>query len=106
MITQSVLAVTTADPANDIFVATTLTAITCIYLCNTSGSAVTVTLHVKDATGTATADGNMIYDAVNIPANDTFVIDKEKLVLDTNNVIVGFASSATAVTVTISAVEC
>jgi len=106
MITQSVLALTAADPGNDIFVAAAMSAITLIYLCNTSGSAVTVTLHVKDATGTATADGNMIYDAIDIPANDTFVIDMERLILDTDNVIVAFASSAAAVTATISSMEC
>jgi hypothetical protein len=83
-----------------------MSAITLIYLCNTTGSAETFTMHVKDATGTATADGNMIYDTVNIPANDTFVLDMERLILDTDNVIVAFASAATAITVTISSMEC
>lgn len=103
MITQAVLTTSAADLFASL---ADNTAIVCIYLCNTTAAAQTFTLHVKDVTGTASAVGNMIYDTVNVPAHDTFVIDGERLILDTGNVLNGLASANTAITVTISSMEC
>lgn len=100
-ITQTVL--TTGDA--ELFAASADTAVTCIYLCNTTAGAENFTLHIKPTTGTAAAVGNMIYDAVNIPAHDTFVIDAERLILPILFTISGLASANTAITVTISTLD-
>ena len=100
-ITQTVL--TTGDA--ELFAAAAETAVTLILICNTTGTAETFTLHVKPTTGTGAAVGNMIYNAVNVPANDTYVIDTERLILPNLYTISGLSSANTTLTVTISTLE-
>lgn len=80
------------------------TVVTPIYLYNHSASDVTVDLFLVDnssGSGTATA-ASQIYGSLQIAAYDTYVIDKEKLILATNDFIAARASAANAVTLTIS----
>lgn len=78
-------------------------AVTCVYLCNTSNSSVTFSLHAVPAAGTPSSS-NRIYDSVTLTAKDTYVIDMEKLVLSNGDALYAAASQASAITVTISAV--
>ena len=86
-----------------IFTASGDNAITCIYFLNTDSSARTIDVHVKPL-GEALAAENQIYDAVSIPAGDTFVIDLEKLVLEDTDEITALASVTSVVVCTISSI--
>jgi hypothetical protein len=80
-------------------------AITCMIICNTSGSSVNLTLYaVPNSAGSAgtASTSNMIISALPIPAGETVSLDQEKLVLSNNDTIQGFGSTANALTFTIS----
>ena len=76
------------------------TAITSIWLKNHSGSAVTVTIHACPA-GEAETDENMLLE-VSVPANDSYILDTEKLILGDTDTIEMFAGTASVITTTIS----
>jgi hypothetical protein len=80
-------------------------AITCIILCNTSGSAVSVSVYAvpnnAGAVGTASAT-NLIISSLSIPPGETVSLDQEKLVLSNNDTIVAIAGTAAAVSMVIS----
>ena len=79
-------------------------AITVIYLCNTDTITRTMDVYAVPGGGAAVI-GNKIYDAISIPAGDTFTIDTEKLVLTTLDeirVIPLEADTTTAVIATVS----
>ena len=86
-----------------LFTATGNTAVTCIYFLNTDSVARTINVHIKPL-GEALAAENQIYDAVNIPAGDTFVIDLEKLILENTDEITALASVTSVVVATISTI--
>ena len=80
--------------------------ITVIYLCNTDTVTRTVDIHVKPL-GEALALENQIYSAISIPAGDTFIIDTEKLILESTDeitAVVGEADTTTAVVATLSTI--
>ena len=77
------------------------TAITAMYMCNYSGSTVTVTVHVVPDGGTAD-NTNIIYKDIDIISADTFLLDTERLVLDNNETVQVAASAGSAVAVTTS----
>jgi len=81
-------------------------AITTIIICNTSSSqTATFTLYAVPnaggAQGTASTS-NMIINAISIPPTETVSLDQEKLVLSHNDILVGKASVANVLTVTVS----
>ena len=78
-------------------------ALTSIWLKNHSGSAVTVTIYAIPAADVAGGqlDKHMLIE-VEIPANDTYTIDAEKLILANNDVLEMFAGTTSVVTTTIS----
>ena len=86
-----------------IFTASGNNAITVIYFLNTDSSARTIDVHIKPL-GEALAAENQIYDAVSIPAGDTFVIDAEKLILEDTDEITALASVTSVVVCTISSI--
>lgn len=86
-----------------IFTSSGNNAITCIYFLNTDSSARTIDVHVKPL-GEALAAENQIYDAVSIPAGDTFVIDAEKLILEDTDEITALASVTSVVVCTVSSI--
>lgn len=56
-------------------------AVTTIYFCNTG--AITVSFNVHATPKSVVPDGtNLIYKQLNLPCNETFVMDTEKLVLE------------------------
>lgn len=75
-------------------------ALTSLWLKNHSGSAVTVTIHACPS-GEAEADENMLME-VSVPANDSYIIDTEKLILSNTDTIEMFAGTASVITTTIS----
>ncbi len=76
-------------------------AITVIYLCNTSAGAITVQVHAVP-NGDTVDDSNKIYHDLEIPAGDTYVIDAERLILENGDKITASASVASEVAATIS----
>jgi len=75
-------------------------ALTSIWLKNHSGSAVTVTVYACPD-GDAQVPQNMLIE-VEIPANDTYTIDAEKLILANTDTLEMFASTTSVITTTIS----
>ena len=89
-----------------LFTAAADVAVTVIYLCNNDTITRTLDIHVKPA-GEALALENKVYSAIQIPADDTFVIDTEKLILantDEITAVPGESDTTNAVTATISTI--
>jgi hypothetical protein len=78
------------------------TAITSVYLCNTSQvDTVRVTVHM--VTPPASADAtNIVYAEISIPPLDTYVMDSERLVLANGETIWAAADTAGVVVATFS----
>lgn len=79
------------------------TAVTCVYLCNTSSATVTFSLYAVPLGGAAVAS-TKIYDSVVLTSKDTYVIDMEKLVLSDGDSLRAEADQSNAITITVSAV--
>jgi hypothetical protein len=73
-----------------------------VYVCNTSGSDVSVDVHAIAGNIAAAGAENAIYANLAVVANDTYVMDVEKLVLENGDALVFTANTANAVTVTVS----
>lgn len=75
-----------------------------MYFCNTDSSARTFNLYAVPAgTDLGNVDvSHQIYKDVQVAANDTFVVDMEKLVLADDDYLVANASANTAITATTS----
>lgn len=79
-------------------------AIVVAYFCNTSLNPVTFSLHAVPMGGTA-GPSNVIYKNVNITAEDTYVMDTEKIIFDEGDSLWATASVDGVVVVTICNVE-
>ena len=75
-----------AIAATTIFTAAADTAVTVLYICNNDIVARTLDLHIEPGGGGQT-DQNKIYDVLSIPAHDTFVMDMEKIILESGDLI-------------------
>ncbi len=64
-----------------------------MYFCNTTASAIGISLFLVPSGGVAATTTNMAYDNVIIAAGDTFVIDTEKLILSNGDMIAGSATA-------------
>lgn len=91
----------TTTSTTAIYTSTNSTACTVIYICNTSPSTVTVTVNV----GAAATTANTIYKLLSILANDTYVINMERLMFDNGQSIWVTASAGNAVVTTVSYLE-
>ena len=85
------------------------TAVTVMYLTNITASGVAVEVYVVPSADTAAFEasptaGYKIYNALTISANDTYVMDTEKLILATGDKIYVTAGSSSAINVTISTI--
>ena len=69
-----------ATDKTEVFVSTGENAITCLIFCNTSSTDDEVTVWVVPSTQPA-GDGNMIVNAMPLPAGETFSIDTERFIL-------------------------
>lgn len=80
-------------------------AVTAIYLCNVSGTAVTANVYVVPAALNGTDIGNcVIYSNVTIASFDSYIADSERLILEAGDSIWANCSVANGVVMTISSV--
>lgn len=85
--------------------ASTVTKVTEILLCNTSGATRTATLHLVPSAGVA-ANGNKIASAINIPSDGTPLhLQFNELYMSAGDSIQALASGGSSVTVYVSGVE-
>jgi len=92
---------TTSNPTT-VFTAASQTVISTVYICNYTAGNVTVDIHAIAGNSVAAGNSNAIYNDYPVGANDTLVLDTEKIILDTTDVIQVACSNASAVTVTVS----
>lgn len=92
---------TTTNPTT-VFTAASQSVISTVYLCNYSAGNVTVDIHAIPGNAVAAGNVNVIYANYPIETEGTLVLDTEKLILDTSDVIQVACSNASAVTVTVS----
>ena len=99
MITNSQLASVTTTR---LFLAASQQAITTMIFCNTD-SILNATLDVYVVPYGSNADAStQIMKGVSIPAGETFVLDTERLILETNDAIYAQASETMIITATVS----
>lgn len=96
---------TTTTPTT-VFEAVGQQAITVMYITNTTSTTLSFNMFVinsDDSVGSAY--DNMVYSAVELTANDTYVISQEKIILDDGDLIDVEANIADCVTVTVSSIS-
>ena len=74
-------------------------AVTTMFICNTHTSAITVTIHLINGSGTPD-DTNAIFKDLSIPAKDTYTLNNERIILAAADNIKGLASTGSKITVT------
>lgn len=77
------------------------TAVVVIYLCNTSVNDQNVDVYAVPTGETAGTD-NQIYRQLPIKPGDTYVIDMEKILLDSGDTIFATATTGSSITATVS----
>lgn len=92
---------TLTTSAANVLVSSGNTAVTTMYICNYSGSAATFNMYIVPTSGTA-GSSNQIYNTVSIAASDTYVIDMERLILGSGDMIQANANVNSALTMTVS----
>jgi hypothetical protein len=93
--------ITTGAAAN-VYVSSGNSAITAIYLCNIDTTARTFDIYVCPSGNTAPLLSSRVYSAVNVQSGDTYVIDNEKLILSSGDMIRANSSGSSAFSVTVS----
>lgn len=71
------------------------------YFCNRSGSTTSFTLHLVPSGDTATAN-NIVYSNKTITANDTYILELEKIILASGDMLQASANTGNAVVATVS----
>ena len=105
-ITQK-LAPTGIASTDVLFSATADTAVTSIHLCNLTSEDAVINIYLlpTDGSSTAPTENNKIYNTLTIPATDTYIVDTEKLILDTGDAIwIETPDSAGSIVATISTI--
>jgi hypothetical protein len=96
---------TTINPTT-VFEAVGQQAITTIFLCNTTATPVSFNMFaINSDDSTGAANENMIYSSIELTANDTYVLDVEKFILDSGDLIDVEANVADCITVTVSSIS-
>lgn len=100
-ITSAALDVT----AGNIFVSTGTNgdAVTTMYFCNRDTTSRTFSLHLVPSGGTANVN-NIAYSNKIITSGDTYIIDWEKLVLGTGDMIQAVSNTANAIVASVSTI--
>lgn len=100
-ITSAALDVT----AGNIFVSTGINgdAVTTMYFCNRDTTSRTFSLHLVPSGGTANVN-NIAYSNKIITSGDTYIIDWEKLVLSTGDMIQAVSNTANAIVASVSTI--
>jgi len=89
---------------SSVYTSTGDSATTVIYFCNTSSSPVTFDLCVVPDGGSP-GSANQVYNQVEIAANDTYIIDMEKLILEDGDSLQAKDDTGSVTTVTVSYVS-
>lgn len=92
---------TLTTAAANVLVSSGNNAVTTMYICNYSVNPATFNMYIVPTSGTA-GSSNQIYNTVTIAASDTYVIDMERLVLGSGDMIQANANVNSALTMTIS----
>jgi hypothetical protein len=93
--------------ANAVFTATADTAVTTIHICNITASNATVNVYLLPSDGSTTTptENNKLYSVLTISANDTYIIDTEKLILENGDkIFIELPDSSGQVVATISTI--
>lgn len=93
--------ITTGAAAN-VYVSTGNSAITAMYLCNIDSTARTFDIYVCPSGNTITPLSTRIYSSIQIQAGDTYVIDSEKLILNSGDMLKANASGSNSISLTVS----
>ncbi len=91
----------TTDISN-VYVSSGNTVVACMYFCNTDTSARTFNLYAMPSGLTVANTTVQIYRNVQVAAGDTYVMDMEKLMLNSGDSLRANASANTAITCTVS----
>jgi hypothetical protein len=91
--------------AGNIFVSTSTNgdAVTTMYFCNRDSSTRTFNLYLVPAGGSANVN-NIAYSNKTVTAGDTYIIDWEKLVLSTGDMIQATSNVANAIVASVSTI--
>jgi len=98
-LTQTLVTVTPVE----IYRSTGTNAVVVAYFCNISAVPAQLSLYLVDVGGTA-SESNMIYKNLNLTAEDTYVLDNEKIILDNNQSLYASCSVADAVRATVNTI--
>lgn len=71
------------------------------YFCNRSAGTTSFTLHLVPAGGSATAN-NIVYSNKTLTANDTYIMELEKIILSSGDMLQASANTANAIVATVS----
>lgn len=93
--------ITTGAAAN-VYVSSGASAITAMYLCNVDTSARTFDIYVCPSGTIITPLSTRIYSSVQIQSGDTYVVDTEKLILGSGDMIKANTSASNAIAMTVS----
>lgn len=105
MAIHNTVLVDSGQVASNLFICSTSNgdAVTTMYFCNTNTSPTTFTMHLVPA-GFSANSNNIVYVNKLITAGDTYIIDWEKLVLNTGDSIRANANIGNAIVATISTI--
>ena len=93
--------ITTGAAAN-VYVSTGNSAITAIYMCNIDSTARTFDIYVCPSGNTVTPLSTRVYSGIQIQSGDTYVIDSEKLILSSGDMLKANASGSNSISMTVS----
>lgn len=83
----------------NVYVSSGNTVVSTMYFCNYNAAAANLNVWVQSAGSAFSATANLVYREIQIAAADTFVIDREKLVLANGDRIIANAGGSIAATV-------
>lgn len=72
---------------SNIYVSSGNTVISTMYFCNYGAAAANLSVYITSAGSTFSTTANLVYREIQIAAADTFVVDREKLVLGSGDYI-------------------
>ena len=90
------------NTGTNVYVSSVPSAVTAIYLCNVTAAPVSFNMFAVKSGDTASTLLNMIYYNVEIAPGDTYIIDSEKLILDSGDSIVAYATNIDSIIATVS----
>ena len=93
--------ITTGAAAN-VYVSSGNSAITAMYLCNIDSTARTFDVYVCPSGTVLTTIETRIYSGIQLQAGDTYVIDSEKLILSSGDMLKANASGSNSISMTVS----